>query len=226
MDLKIKAARRALELVKNGMTIGLGSGTTTTLFIKMLAEHLATGAVRDLQCVPTSEKTADLSRELDIPLTSLANHPSLDLAVDGADEVDKNLNLIKGLGKALLREKIVAVHANKFVIIVDQSKMVSILGTLGPLPVEIVRFEAKAHVRWLSTISSLAELWFEPDGKPVVTDNGNYLALCWFSEGISEPLKLSQILNERPGIVEHGLFIELADEIIVAQVDRVDSIEP
>jgi len=212
-------------MVMNGMTIGLGSGSTTTLFIEMLADHLASGTVRDILCVPTSNKTAELSRSLNIPLTNLAKHSRLDIAVDGADEVDPNLQLIKGLGKALLREKIVAIHAHKFVIIVDESKLVPTLGSLGPLPVEIVRFEAEAHIHWLNSICSLSELWVEADGNPVMTDNGNYLALCWFSEGIADPFRLSHILNERPGIVEHGLFINIADQVIVASENQVRTIE-
>lgn len=225
MNLKLQAARKAMDFVSSGMTIGLGSGSTTSLFIDLLADKLETGSLHHIQGVPTSNGTADKARSLGIPLTSLAKHSSLDIAVDGADEVDSNLDLIKGLGKALLREKIVAIHSEKFVIIVDESKIVPKLGTKGPLPVEVVRFEIDAHIRWLSTISSIAELWMDMDGEPVITDNGNYLVRCWFNDGIAEPHNLSLALNERPGIVEHGLFLDLADIIVVAQQDDIKILE-
>jgi ribose 5-phosphate isomerase A len=136
--------------------------------------------------------------------------------VDGADEVDPDLNLIKGLGRALLREKIVACHAECFLVIVDVSKLVTRLGTQAPLPVEIVQFEAAAHVRWLNTLNCRAELWLEADGSPIVTDNGNYLARCWFADGIEDPCALARCLADRPGIVEHGLFLEMATAVIAA----------
>ena len=155
------------------------------------------------------------ARAADIPLTPLDAHPHLDLAVDGADEVDPQLNLIKGLGKALLREKIVATQARRFVIIVDESKLVARLG-VGPLPVEILPFGAPAQVRWLQDLSDRAELWLQVDGRPIVTDNGNYLARCWFEEGIADPQTLAHTLAARAGIVEHGLFLGMAHAVIIA----------
>jgi ribose 5-phosphate isomerase A len=149
----------------------------------------------------------------------------LDLAVDGADEVDPKMNLIKGLGRAVLREKIVGIHARQFVIIVDESKLVKRLGARVPLPVEISTYEAGAHVRWLNTLGCKAEQWFEEDGSPVVTDNGNYLVRCWFSVGIDDPYRLDRMLLARPGILEHGLFLDMADRVVVASVDRVYEME-
>jgi ribose 5-phosphate isomerase A len=217
MNLKLKAARRALDFVSNGMTIGLGSGSTTSHFIELLANQLEAGSLHHIQGVPTSTAIMEKARSLGIPLTSLAKHSSIDIAVDGADEVDPNLDLIKGLGKALLREKIVAIHSEKFVIIVDESKIVPRLGTKGPLPVEVVRFEIDAHIRWLNTICSFAELWTEKDNKPTITDNGNFLVRCWFNDGIAGSHDLSLALNQRPGIVEHGLFLDQADIVVVAR---------
>lgn len=216
MNLKQQAAKHALNYVKNGMVLGLGTGSTTAYFIDLLGESLKTGTLTDIKIVPTSESTRTRAVGLSIPITSLAEFKNLDLAVDGADEVDPHLNLIKGLGRALLREKIVEIHADRFVVIVDETKLVSKLGSLGPLPVEIVPFEHQAHVSWLNTLGCRAELWLEEDGKPVVTDNGNYLVRCWFEQGISDPKVLSRTLADRPGIVEHGLFLEMASQVIVS----------
>lgn len=216
MTLKEAAAREALNHVRNGMTLGLGSGSTTAIFVDLLGERLAGGQLRDIRGVPTSEGTAAQARRLGIPLTTLSEHPRLDLAVDGADEVDPHLDLIKGLGRAHLREKIIAVHAARFIVIVDESKLVPTLGTRGPLPVEILPFEHQAHLAWLNTLGCRAELWIEEDGSPAQTDNGNYLARCWFEGGIPDPAALARTLEARPGIIEHGLFLGLADAVIVA----------
>jgi ribose 5-phosphate isomerase A len=169
MNLKYEAANRAVQYVKNGMTLGLGSGSTSAVFVDILGEKLNRGEIRDIVGVPTSEDTARRARELGIPLMKLEDSasspalPALDLAVDGADEVDPQLNLIKGLGRALLREKITEIHARRFIVIVDESKVVSRLGR-GPLPVEIVPFGAEVHVRWLNSLGCRAELWVEADG--------------------------------------------------------------
>jgi ribose 5-phosphate isomerase A len=216
VNLKQQAARQALKHVRNGMVLGLGTGSTTGYFVDLLGQALRSDALHDIVGVPTSEATAARARALGIPLTTLADHPHLDLAVDGADEVDPNLNLIKGLGRALLREKIVEIHAERFLVVVDESKMVQHLGQ-GPLPVEIVRFEAETHVRWLVTLGCRAELWLEDDGSPIVTDNSNYLARCWFPGGITDVHVLARRLADRPGIVEHGLFLDMASAVIVAR---------
>jgi ribose 5-phosphate isomerase A len=217
MNLKEEAAREALKYVQSGMIVGLGTGSTAKFFVEMLGDALKKGDLKDIVGVPTSKSTEELARSLGIPLSSVEDHGVLDVAVDGADEVDPALNLIKGLGKALLREKIVEVHAKHFVVVVDDSKMVQKLGTKGPLPVEIVPFAAKAHVRWLNTLEGCtAELWVE-DGKPAMTDNGNYLAKCAFKDGIPDAYVLAKQLESRPGIVEHGLFLDMAGTVIVAE---------
>jgi len=224
MDRKQQAARQALTYVRSSMVLGLGTGSTATHFVDMLGEQIATGTLWDIVGVPTSERTAERARTLGIPLTTLADLPRLDLVVDGADEVDADLNLIKGLGRALLREKIIVVHADRFLVVVDESKLVLRLGR-GPLPVEIVPFSAEAHVRWLNTLGCRAELWREADGYPIVTDNGNYLARCWFSDGIADPHALARTLADRPGIVEHGLFLDMATRVVVAGAEGVRILE-
>jgi len=216
MNLKQKAARRALDFVQDGMVVGLGTGSTTRYFIEMLGDRIQSGLLQEILCVPTSGQTLNLARSKGVPLVSLADYSVIDLAVDGADEVDPNLNLIKGNGRALLREKIVEIHAKLFLVVVDESKVVSKLGTRSPLPVEIVQFESMAQVRWLNTLGCQARMWFEKDGSPVITENGNFLALCQFPIGIPDPHELASRLAERPGIVEHGLFLDMAGKAIVA----------
>lgn len=223
--LRKQAAYQALSEVRSGMLLGLGTGRTTTYFIHYLGEALKTGLLSDIAGVPTSLATAALAGELNIPLTNLGEHSSLDLAVDGADEVDPNLNLIKGLGKALLREKIVEIHAERLVIVVDEAKKVTCLGEKVALPVEITPFEASATVRWLNSLNCRAELWLEADASPMVTDNGNYMARCWFDRGIDDAMKLARVLSERPGVVEHGLFLNMASKVIVAGEQGVEILE-
>jgi ribose 5-phosphate isomerase A len=225
MNLKEKAAERALAFVESGMTLGLGSGSTMAHFVTLLGERLQRGFLQDIRAVPTSEKTAARARDLGIALTSLAECRRIDLVVDGADEVDPDLNLIKGWGHALLREKIVAVHADTIVIIVDESKLVSRLATTGPVPLEILPFEAAAHVRWLASVGSRAEIWLEGDGRPIVTDNGNYLARCWFQDGVTDLRTIARLFSDRPGILEHGLFIGLTDAVVVSGIDGVRILE-
>lgn len=225
MKLKQRAAARALELVQSGMILGLGTGSTTAYFVDTLGERLEAGAISNIHAVPTSEKTAAQARKWGIPLVTLAEYPEIDLAVDGADEVDPDLNLIKGLGRALLREKIIAVHARRLVVIVDESKLVNRLGERGPLPVEITPFEARAHVQWLNTLGCRAELWHEDDGSLVVTDNGNNLARCWFENGIPDAYTLANKLAYRPGIVEHGLFLGMAEQVIAAGSQGIQILE-
>ncbi len=224
MNLKREAAGFALDYVRDGMVLGLGTGSTAGYFVDLLGERLRSGALRDICGIPTSEGTAARARAAGVPLVSLADHARLDLAVDGADEADPDLNVIKGLGRALLREKIVEIHADRFVVVVDESKVVARLGR-GALPVEILPFGLEAHLRWLETLGCRAELWHEADGSRIVTDNGNYLVRCWFPEGIEDAYALAGALAERPGIVEHGLFLDMATELVVAGADGIRVIE-
>ena len=223
-ELKKAAAEKVLGFVKDNMVLGLGTGSTVAYFLDLLAEKIRNGLLKNIKGIPTSENTRAKALELGISLTTLDQISELDLAVDGADEVDPNFNLIKGLGKALFREKVVEIHAKKFIVIVDESKLVPKLGSRGPLPVEILPFGALAHVRWLETLGCKAELWLE-DGKPVISDNGNYLVRCSFTNSIENPLLLAQQLEKRPGIIEHGLFIDMADVVVVAKKDRVEILD-
>lgn len=231
MNLKKAASLRALEFVESGMLLGLGTGSTAAYFVDGLGEALRSGRLRDIRGVPTSVTTAQRAEALGIPLVSLselaraASPPVLDLAVDGADEVDARLDLIKGLGKALLREKMVEIHARRFVVVADASKRVARLGQ-GPLPVEIVPFEVEMTVLWLQSLGCRAEWWHDDAGQPQRTDNGNFLARCWFTSegqpGIADPASIARALADRPGVVEHGLFLGMATDLLLAGEDGVE----
>jgi ribose 5-phosphate isomerase A len=230
VNLKQIAAIHALEFVKNGMKVGLGSGSTARYFIQALGERWISGGISDLLCVSTSTETTNLAREFGLPLVSLSeliiqgNNPTLDLAVDGADEVDPQLDLIKGLGKAALREKIVEMHARRFVVIIDESKLVTRLGR-GPLPVEIIPLEADVTVQWIKSLGCRAELWHDEIGTPVKTECDHWLVRCWFPEGIRNPKKLAEILERRIGIVDHGLFLGMTTDVVVASEKGVKVIK-
>jgi len=226
MNLKQQAAERAMAFIQDGMVVGLGTGTTTAHFTRLLGAKLRSGELKNVVGVPTSKETARIAQTEGIPLVALAELspqqaiPKFDLAVDGADEIDGNLNLIKGLGRALLREKIIETHADIFLVIADETKLVPRLGQ-GPLPIEIVQFEYGAQLRWLTSLGCRAELWLEESGEPIITDNGNYLVRCWFTDGISDAYQLARIMADQPGIVEHGLFLDMADSAIIAGAEGV-----
>jgi ribose 5-phosphate isomerase A len=230
MNLKQQAALKALQYVQDGMLLGLGTGSTTAYFIDALGEKLKAGELHGITGVPTSEETIRRAREAGIPLTTLSetfrgtDPPFLDMAVDGADEIDPQLNLIKGLGRALLREKVIEMHARRFIVIADESKVVKRLGR-GPLPVEILPFEHQVQVHWLNTLGCRAALWLETDGSPVITDNGNYLARCWFETGIPDPYALARNLADRPGVIEHGLFLDMGSLAVIAGSSGIQVME-
>jgi ribose 5-phosphate isomerase A len=217
-DLKESAARAALDLVQDGMRLGLGTGSTASRFVAALGERVAKGL--NVVCVPTSEATRAQAERLNIPLTTLDETPQLDLTVDGADEIDDQLRMIKGGGGALLREKIVATASDRMVAIADESKLVSALG-LYPLPVEVVRFGLMATMRLVEAIAvetgchGIVTLRPGPGDAPFVTDQGNLILDCAFGT-IPEPEVLAFSLKRVPGVVEHGLFLGLADLAIVA----------
>ena len=213
---KRAAAARAVELVKSGTTIGLGTGTTVRPLLDLLAERLGDGRLARVVAVPTSEDTAARCRELGIPLTTLDESPELAIAIDGADEVSPRLDLIKGGGGALLREKLVALAARRFVVVADETKLVRRLGTRAALPVEIVPFGWRALLPFLQGLGARSRLRRGPDGSPVRTDNGHYLVDCRFPRGIADPGALARALARRSGIVEDGLFLRLARLAVVA----------
>jgi len=217
-DLKESAARAALDLVEDGMRLGLGSGSTAARFVDALGERVASGL--NVVCVPTSEATRAQAERLRIPLTTLDETPQLNLTIDGADEIDDQLRMIKGGGGALLREKIVATASDRMVVIADESKLVVTLGTF-PLPIEVVRFGLMATMRLIEAIATQAgcvgdiRLRSGPGEAPFVTDQGNLIVDCAFG-AIPEPEVLAFALKRVPGVVEHGLFLGLADLAIVA----------
>jgi ribose 5-phosphate isomerase A len=217
-QLKRAAAERAVALVVDGMRLGLGSGSTAKHFVSRLAERVKAGL--NVVGVPTSEATRAQAELEGVPLTTLDETPELDLTVDGADELDDELRLIKGGGGALLREKIVAAASDRLVIIADMSKRVRTLGTFA-LPVEVVRFgylTTGEHIRNAAESVGLAgeiKLRRGPDGGPFVTDGGNFIYDCAFG-AIDDPELLDEALQMLPGVVETGLFIGLADIAFIA----------
>ena len=215
-DLKRAAAQRAIEYLTSGTVIGLGTGSTVRPLLDLLGEQLAAGVLRDIVAVPTSEDTATRCRALGIPLTTLDQHPHLALAVDGADEVGPRLDLIKGLGGALLREKLVARAAKCLVIVADASKRVRRLGTRSPVPVEVVRFGWRTHLAFFEKLGATPALRRTPAGEPLVTDEGHYIVDCRFPRGLGDPRAVARALARRPGIVEDGLFLGMAHLAVLA----------
>lgn len=219
-DLKRKAAVRAVDFIESGMVIGLGTGSTAYYAIKQIGENIQSGKLQNVVGVSSSERSEILARELKIPLTDLATHPTIDLTIDGADEVDPDLNLIKGGGGALLREKIIAQASRRNIIIVDESKLSPKLGTRWALPIEVVPFACRTEQIFLESIGGSVTLR-EGDGtSPYLTNQGNFILDADFGS-IADPATLVSRLNERAGIVEHGLFLGLATDVIVAAQEDI-----
>lgn len=220
-ELKRAAAARAMAEVRSGTALGLGSGSTVAHFLRLLADALGSGELEDIVGVPTSVRTAEMADELGIPLTTLELRSELDLTVDGADEVDPGLDLIKGLGGALLREKLVARASRRLLIVADESKRVARLGTRAPLPVEVVPFGWTVHMPFLEELGARPVLRTRDDGVPYTTDNGNLIVDAHFEGGIPDPDALEEALRHRTGVVESGLFLGLADAAVLAGTDAV-----
>lgn len=218
--LKQAAAEEAVEQVKSGMVLGLGTGSTSRHAIVKIGRLWQSGQLTGIVGIPTSEQTAALAREYGIPLAALHQHSIIDLVIDGADEVDPQLNLIKGLGNALLREKMIALAARRVVIIVDESKLSDKLGSISPLPVEVTQFGWQYQADWLQSLGCTPRLRGGEDSA-LVTDNGNYILDCTFPNGIDYPARLATTLKSRVGVVEHGLFLNIADEVIVAGTNGI-----
>ena len=224
MTPKRRAAEAALKFVQSGMVVGLGTGSTADEFLQALAAALAGGRLRDIRGIPTSRQSEARARQLGIPIVTLAQCQQAQITIDGADEVAPDLDLIKGLGGALLREKLVAQAARRFVVIVDQEKRVSRLGEKCPIPVEVVPFG------WTHTRARLARLGLEPtlrqrDGKPVVTDGGNWLLDCRLLLSI-DPRHLAAQIDAVVGVVEHGLFLGMAERVLLGGGSGVEEILP
>jgi ribose 5-phosphate isomerase A len=223
--LKREAAEAAIEAeVRSGMALGLGTGSTARWLLEGVAARLSDGRLGDLVGVATSEATAARCRELGIPMATLEQRPALDLAIDGADEIAPGLALIKGLGGAHLREKVVACAAARFVVVADETKLVARLGDRAPLPVEVTRFARPVCERLLREQAWTPELRMR-DGGPWITDEGNLILDCR-REDWSDPPALQRALADMPGVVEHGMFLGMAAAAYVAAADGVRVLVP
>jgi ribose 5-phosphate isomerase A len=218
--LKAEAGAAAVDrYVRSGMRLGLGTGSTAAAMLDALGERLASGALTDIAGVPTSAATAARCGELGIPLLSLDDVTELDLVIDGADEIDPQLDLIKGLGGAHLREKVVAAASREMVVVADETKLVGRLGERAPLPVEVIPFALPVAERLLCGLGWEPELRLD-DGRPFVTDEGNRILHCRRAEWV-DPAALAADVSEVPGVVEHGFFLGYASAAVVATRDGV-----
>ena len=230
-ELKKQVGYKAVDdYVKSGMVVGLGTGSTAYFAVERVGELLKSGELKDIVAIPTSERTKEQALSLDIPLVTLDTHSKLDVAIDGADEVDPDLNLVKGGGGALLREKMVEIMADKFIVIVDESKLCDGLGPGFPVPVEITPF---CHEHTMREVAAVA-----PGSKPVlrmgssssnvadgdeiaVTDNGNYIVDLHFEEPIKDARKMAEDIKALCGVVDHGLFCDMSTAVIIAGSDGI-----
>ena len=225
-DSKRRAAEQAISYVEDGMKLGLGTGSTAAKFVDLLGAKVRDGL--KVVCVPTSEATRAQAAALNIPLATLDEYPALNLTVDGADEIDGELRLIKGGGGALLREKIVAVASERVVIIADHSKRVDVLGRF-PLPIEVVPFGLTATRSLVQRLAAdcgcegEVKLRYGAGGAPFVTDNGNHILDCAFG-AIDDPEALEDALKLAPGVVETGLFLGIADVGIIAGPKGIETL--
>ena len=217
--LKRLAAERAVSFIQSGMVVGLGHGSTSLLAVHALAERLKRGEVRDLVAIPCSPEIEAEARKFGITITTLEEHPQIDLTVDGADEVDPQLNLIKGGGGALLREKIVAQASAREIIMVDESKLSPKLGTKWAVPVEVLEYGLRSQREFIESIGGKPVLRLA-GGAPFRTASANLILDCNFGP-ISDPRGLAITLKQRTGIIEHGLFVGMATEVVVAGADGV-----
>ena len=224
-ELKRAAALESARYIKDGMVLGLGTGSTITHLLDHIGVRRAAGDWGSIRGVPTSEATASRARALGIPLCTLDECPDVDLTIDGADEVDPDLTLIKGLGGALLREKIVASVSSRVIIVVDETKLVERLGTKSPLPIEVVPFGANVQARALNRLGADPVLRRTPEGDAYLSDGGNVIYHCRFSDGIANPAELELQLNNLPGVIENGLFVGRADMVIAAGPRGVRTLE-
>lgn len=239
-ELKKLVGYKAVDdYVQSGMVVGLGTGSTAFFAVERVGQLLKSGELTDILAIPTSIRTKEQAEELGIPLVTLDTHSKLDVAIDGADEVDPELNLTKGGGGALFREKIVEVCATKFIVIVDESKIVPGLGPGFPIPVEIVPFCHEHTMRIIENLPSCQSYKCKPvlrlgsssnnkvDGDEIaVSDNGNYIVDLHFTDPIKDPVAMGKELKAVVGVVEHGLFCGMATAVIIAGSDGIRVMEP
>lgn len=226
-ELRRRAAEAALSAVERGMKLGIGTGRTAEHFVRLLAERVRQGL--DVVGVPTSQRTADLARAERIPLTTLDEEPALDLTVDGADEVDRSLRLIKGGGGALLHEKIVAAASERMIVVVDEAKLVTTLGAY-PLPIEVIPFGLGATRRAIETAAAglglAGPISLRSVGNATFrSDSGHFILDAAFGR-IDDPAALAEALEKIPGVVEHGLFLDFASVVIVAHAKGIEWLPP
>ena len=214
---KREAAVRAAALVRSGMVVGLGSGSTALLAVEEIARRMAAGELRDVLGVPTSRATAEAAQARGMALGDLERHPVVDLTIDGADEVSRGGDLLKGAGGALVREKIVALASRRVAIVIDDSKLVDRLGQRHPLPVAVAAFGWSTHVAAVRGLGGEPVLRRDPSGAPWATDDGLFILDCAFPGGIADPAALDRALKARAGVVETGLFLGLSPEVIVGR---------
>ena len=223
-ELKRAAALRAIEEVEDGMVVGLGTGSTASFVVEGLGARVA-GGLRVVG-IPTSERTAAQARRLGIPIATFVEHQRLDLTIDGADEVQLGtLDLIKGLGGALLREKIVAAASNRLIIVVDQEKLVEQLGEHTPLPVEVTQFGWQATAVALAKLGCIPERRYAVGEQPYVTDGGNYILDCRFGP-LTDPAAIEESIAMTVGVVESGLFVGRSSMVVVASMAGIEVLTP
>ena len=219
--MKQIVADAAIKEVRSEMIVGLGSGSTAALMIKSLAKEIRTGKLHNIRGVPTSFQSEVLALELDIPLIDLASVSQIDLAIDGADEVDPGFQLIKGGGACHVREKLVAAKANQLLIVVDETKLVQNLNQSFPLPVEVLPNAWKYVQDVISEINGKSTLRMATKkAGPVVTDQGNLILDVLFHDGIHNPKEIEKTINNIPGVLENGLFVDLTDKVLVGKIEN------
>lgn len=219
-QLKKQTAEYATQFIQSGTIIGLGAGSTAVLALRRIAELLRTGELKDILGIPCSRIIEAEAIQLGIPLTTLEQHPVIEVTIDGADEVDPQLNLIKGGGGALLREKIVAQATKREIIVVDESKLSPALGTHWAVPVEVLPFGHGSQQRFLESLGAKVKIRQKTDGTQFITDQGNMIMDCNFG-AMTDPSAIAAQLNGRAGIVEHGMFLGIAADVIVAGVHGI-----
>ena len=209
---KHAAANESLRFVRDGQIVGLGTGSTATIAVSLLGERVKAGL--KIQGIPTSRRTAELAKDLGIPLVTLDQYQQIDVTIDGADEINPQLQLIKGGGGALLREKIIATATRQMVVVGDSTKQVAVLGKF-PLPVEVVPFAQTLVSKKISDLGARVKLRQSANGNPFVTDEGHHILDCVFGQ-IPDPAALAHVLDSMPGVMEHGLFINIASVALIA----------
>lgn len=221
-ELKRQAAEKAVEFIESGMVVGLGTGSTAVHATRAVGRLLQEGKLQNIVAIPTSDKTAREAELLHIPLVTFDTHPIIDITIDGADEADPNLDVIKGLGGALLREKIVAVVSKRFIIVADHTKRVTQLGSKAPVPVEVIPFAERPVTDYLKSLGARVEKrMHDGGGRPFRTDENNIILDCYLNP-IANPQQLAAAIRQQPGVVEHGLFLSLATDVILSTPNGIE----